>query len=215
MAAAKGVRVEPVLGKLVAGRPAAGRRKRGTVNKEVIMEIASALFRERGYDRTSLDDVAAGLSITKPSLYYHFSSKEDILLECIARGYILFQQSIAERDDVSLLGRERVRIFIQCYVELLQDNVLSMIVADERVMTDPAKVKYRNYKRMLNRDLVDRLEAGGKDGSLEFENARVVAFGIFGMINWMTHWQSSALESEPGAVARQFVAMVIDGIGSR
>ena len=67
-------------------------RKRGSVNKEVIMGVASTMFRERGYDRTSLDDIAAGLSITKPSLYYHFASKEEILLECIARGYILFQQ---------------------------------------------------------------------------------------------------------------------------
>jgi len=177
------------------------------------MAIASAMFRERGYDRTSLDDIATGLSITKPSLYYHFSSKEEILLECIARGYILFQQKIADRDDVRLSGRERMRIFIEAYVDLLQDNVLSMIVADERVMTDAGKAKYRNYKRMLNRDLLERLEIGRKDGSLAFDDARIVTFGIFGMVNWMTHWQSGALQIEPGAVSHQFITMILDGIG--
>ncbi|MGQ0280330.1 MULTISPECIES: TetR/AcrR family transcriptional regulator [Sphingopyxis] len=188
-------------------------RKRGSVNKEVIMGVASTMFRERGYDRTSLDDIAAGLSITKPSLYYHFASKEEILLECIARGYILFQQKIADRDDIRLPGRERVRIFIECYVDLLQDNVLSMIVADERVMSDAGKAKSRNYKRMLNRDLLDRLEVGRKDGSLAFDDARIISFGIFGMVNWMTHWQSAALLIEPRTVSNQFVAMILDGIG--
>jgi AcrR family transcriptional regulator len=189
-------------------------RKRGTVNKDVIMGIASSMFRERGYDRTSLDDIASALSITKPSLYYHFSSKEDILLECISRGYILFQQKIADRDDVRLSGRERVRIFIEAYVDLIQDDVLSMIVADERVMSDPGKVKSRNYKRLLNRDLRDRLEAGQRDGSLAFDDIKIVEHGIFGMVNWMTHWKSGALEISPTAVSDQFVKMIFDGIGA-
>lgn len=191
-----------------------GGRKRGTVNKELIMTIASAMFRERGYDRTSLDDIATGLSITKPSLYYHFASKEEILLECISRGYILFQQKIADRDDVRLSGRERVRIFVEAYVDLLQDTVLSMIVADERVMSEAGKAKSRNYKRMLNRDLLERLEVGRKDGSLAFDDARIVAFGIFGMINWMTHWQSAALQIAPETVSEQFVSLILDGIGT-
>lgn len=189
-------------------------RKRGSVNKEVIMGIASNLFRERGYDRTSLDDIAAGLSITKPSLYYHFASKEEILLECIASGYISFQQKIADRDDVRLPGRERVRIFVEAYVDLLQDTVLSMVVADDRVMSDAGKAKSRNYKRMLNRDLLDRIEIGCKDGSLAFDNGRIVSFAIFGMINWMTHWQSGALDIPPEVVSNQFVSLILDGIGA-
>jgi AcrR family transcriptional regulator len=79
----------PTAGGSAARTAGAGQRrsrKRGTVNKDVIMGIASSMFRERGYDRTSLEDIASALSITKPSLYYHFSSKEDILLECISRG---------------------------------------------------------------------------------------------------------------------------------
>jgi AcrR family transcriptional regulator len=189
-------------------------RRRGSVTKELIMAVASALFREKGYDRTSLEDIAAGLSVTKPSLYYHFSSKEDILLECVASGYIHFQRKIAETDDARLPGRARVRIFMEAYVDLIQDTVLSMVVADERVMSDAGKAKSRNYKRMLNRDLLDRIEAGCKDGSLRVQDPRIAAFGIFGMINWMTHWQAGALNMSPEAVAEQFVSLVLEGIGT-
>ena len=178
------------------------------------MSVASAMFRERGYDRTSLDDIAARLSVTKPSLYYHFTSKEDILLECIAQGYILFQQSMAERDDVRFSGRERVRLFIEAYIDLLQDNILSMIVADERVMSDSGKVKYRNYKRLLDRELRDRLDAGRRDGTLAFEDLRVATYAIFGMINWITHWQSAALSIPPPLIKSQFSAMIFGGIAA-
>ena len=198
-----------------AASDAAPRRKRGTVTRDSIMAVASTLFHDRGYDRTSLDDIAASLAITKPSLYYHFASKEEILLECISQGYILFQQSIADRDNVRLPGRERVAIFVRAYVELLKDSVLSMIVADERVMSQAGADRSLNYKRLINRDLCDRLEAGRKDGSLVFDDTRMVSFAIFGMVNWMTHWRSSAAGAEAGALSDQFLAMIFDGIAPR
>ena len=196
------------------GRTAPARRKRGSITKDAIMEVASTLFHDRGYDRTSLDDVAANLSITKPSLYYHFASKEDILLECISQSYILFQQSIAERDNPKLPGKERVAIFVRAYVELLRDSVLSMIVADERVMSEHGAEKSRNYKRLINRDLCDRLEAGRKDGSLTFDDTRTVSFAIFGMINWMTHWRSNAPLAESTVLTDRFLALVFNGIAA-
>lgn len=44
-----------------------------------ILDVASELFAERGYDATSLREIAARLGITKAALYYHFRSKDDIL----------------------------------------------------------------------------------------------------------------------------------------
>jgi AcrR family transcriptional regulator len=43
--------------------------------KEEILEVAKVHFANKGYERTSLDDVAKDLNITKPALYYHFKNK--------------------------------------------------------------------------------------------------------------------------------------------
>ncbi|HEY3681980.1 MAG TPA: helix-turn-helix domain-containing protein [Streptosporangiaceae bacterium] len=59
----------------------AGRR---SDTKERIQQVALELFAERGYDKTSLKDVAARLEITRPALYYHFKTKEDILNGVVA-----------------------------------------------------------------------------------------------------------------------------------
>ena len=53
-------------------RPASGTRER-------IQGVARELFVEKGVQRTSLQDIAARLGITKPALYYHFSSREDLV----------------------------------------------------------------------------------------------------------------------------------------
>ncbi|WP_041390227.1 TetR/AcrR family transcriptional regulator [Sphingobium chlorophenolicum] len=189
-------------------------RKRGTVNRDVIMNVASVMFRERGYDRTSLDDIAKALHITKPSLYYHFSSKEEILLACIETGYALFKQWLEERDRPQASGKERLAIFISSYVELLKDNVLSVLVSDERVMSDPSKELYRRYKRLLHQELVGRLEAGHKDGSLKANDTRHLAFLIFGMINWMVNWPPSEISRPTEEIAAHFLNLVFNGIAA-
>ena len=196
-------------GSEVAPRPV---RKRGTVNRDIIMNVASVMFRERGYDRTSLDDIAKALHITKPSLYYHFSGKEDILLACIETGYALFKHWIEERDRPEASGKERLAIFIFSYVELLKDSVLSVLVSDERVMSDPSKELYRRYKRLLHQELVDRLEAGHKDGSLKANDTRHLAFAIFGMINWMVNWPPAEINRPTTEIAEQFLNLLFDGI---
>lgn len=189
-------------------------RKRGTVTPELIMEVASAMFQKRGYDRTSLEDIATALHITKPSLYYHFSGKEEILLACIESGHRLFNIWLEERDQVDLTGKERLRIFVTAYVELLKDQVLSVLVSDERVMSEAAKKRYRHHKRALHNAMVERLEAGRLDGSLQFADSRYVAFSIFGMVNWMTHWPDRDLDLPIEQIATQFCDIAFDGISA-
>ncbi|MEU6715256.1 helix-turn-helix domain-containing protein [Nonomuraea sp. NPDC046802] len=60
----------------------AGRR---TDTRERIQQVALELFAERGYDKTTLQEVAERLEITRPALYYHFRTKEAILASVVDR----------------------------------------------------------------------------------------------------------------------------------
>jgi AcrR family transcriptional regulator len=64
--------------------------------RERILDIALELFTERGYDKTSLRDIAERLGTTKAALYYHFARKEDILLELHLRLHALSHDAIVE-----------------------------------------------------------------------------------------------------------------------
>lgn len=81
-------------------RPASGTRER-------IQDVARNLFVEKGVQRTSLQDIAAQLGITKPALYYHFSSREELVRSILApvieegEKFIVDQETRASTDPAS------------------------------------------------------------------------------------------------------------------
>ena len=75
-----------------------GERRSGT--REKIQAVALELFAEHGYEKTSLREIAERLDVTKAALYYHFKTKEDIVVS-------LFEDLIAGIDEIIVWGHER------------------------------------------------------------------------------------------------------------
>jgi AcrR family transcriptional regulator len=75
-----------------------GERRSGT--RERIQAVALELFAEHGYEKTSLREIAERLDVTKAALYYHFNTKEDIVVS-------LFDDLIADMDDILAWLREQ------------------------------------------------------------------------------------------------------------
>ena len=98
------------------GTKADARKKSGT--RERILEVSSRLFAERGYSATSVRDIAAELGIANPSLYYHFESKEQLLLELLAEPLARVQAAVAEAEQLS--GDARTRRIIAGLLEALE-----------------------------------------------------------------------------------------------
>jgi len=67
--------------------------------REKILDVALDLFTSEGFDGTSMRQIAARLHLTKPSIYYHFASKEEILLALHMRVHELSKQALARLSD--------------------------------------------------------------------------------------------------------------------
>src|SRR3974390_1581492 len=78
--------VSSALTQAAYGKAFASRRRDPASKREAVLRTAAQLFLEKSYGRTSLNDVAARLNITKPTLYHYFHNKEEILLECYRLG---------------------------------------------------------------------------------------------------------------------------------
>jgi AcrR family transcriptional regulator len=78
--------------------------KKSDVKRQAILETASRLFRTQGFDKTSVSQITAEVGGSKATIYSHFSSKEEIFVECMtatANDYIagIASQSVAKLDD--------------------------------------------------------------------------------------------------------------------
>ncbi len=89
--------------------------------RERILDVALELFNEQGYDKTSLREIAERLGVTKAALYYHFQSKQDILLELHLRLHTLGREMA---DQLDTLTPEQIAAGWPAILDRLIDQVL-------------------------------------------------------------------------------------------
>jgi len=194
----------------------ATRRPRGTLTTDIILDTSSRLFRERGYDRTTLDDIAAELRVTKPSLYYYFRNKEEILLACISVPNRKLWEALSREDDPTYSGRKRVELMMRLYLEVISDDTgVSIVLADERVMSEGGQKQFQEMRRELNAALEKRLALGVGDGSIMTHDVRLTAYAIFGMFNWVSHWTPSRRTVGHEAISQHFLGLIFEGLSPK
>jgi TetR/AcrR family transcriptional regulator, cholesterol catabolism regulator len=96
--------------------------------RQAIEDVASDLFRERGYAATSIRDIARALSVQGPSLYAHVTSKEDVLWAIVDRAAARFEAA-ADRAELEAEARrpgdpaEAIAALVRAHVEVVTGDV--------------------------------------------------------------------------------------------
>jgi AcrR family transcriptional regulator len=105
----------------------------GTQRREQLVEIARALFAERGYDATSIEEIAQRAQVSKPVVYEHFGGKEGIYAVVVDREMAILLQMVTSSltDNRSRIRVERVALALLTYVEERTDG-FRILVRDQR-----------------------------------------------------------------------------------
>ena len=108
-----------------ADRKADRRAKAPRRRHEEILEAAARVFHEKGYESTSIQDIADAVGILKGSLYYYIDSKEDLLYE-ILEG--IHGEALAEVRQAAAEGEplERIRAFVAAHIHHNAENLVKM-----------------------------------------------------------------------------------------
>ncbi len=195
------------------GAAFASRRRDPVSKREAVLQTAAQLFLEKSYGRTSMNDVAQRLRITKPALYYYFENKEEILLECYRWGTTLIEKSLAEVAHGCGAGLEKVRAFIDLYVKVLTVNFGRCVVRlDEGELSPAARAEVRACKRKIDRTLRSFVQEGIDDGSIAPCNPKLAAFAIAGAVNWMCEWYRPDGDLSADQIATQFARTLTEGL---
>lgn len=100
-------------------QPGDGRLRRGQRSRARIRAAARALFRERGFDRTTLRAIAERAGMGASSIYRHVQSKEELLVQELADLQEQAWRRFRAADERSIPTRERIRRFLEAQHELL------------------------------------------------------------------------------------------------
>lgn len=135
--------------------------------KTMILDAASNLFIEKGYEQTSISDIVSGLDgLTRGAIYHHFESKYDIIVE-ISKRFILKKEILKEIEKNTFLnGLEKIqRILLESMFnqELLETTRVSL-----GLLTDPtfSALYNRQILSYLGPEIERCIEEGIIDGSI-------------------------------------------------
>jgi AcrR family transcriptional regulator len=180
-----------------------------------ILEVASRLFYERGYEATTMRDLATGVGIKAASLYNHFPGKQAILVRICLDGMREFYEGAFARiegvDDV----RERLRALIVWQVVSETRYPYSARIADGQMNA----LSPRNRKRLLIlRDgfeaLIDEvLDEGAAQGIWQIPHPRVIALGIISMCK-IDSWYNSKGPITPEQIGDIYATFVLQALTS-
>ena len=179
-----------------------------------ICRTAAQIFRDRGFDATSVSDVARALGLTKAGLYHYYDSKEALLFEIMSFGLDRVRDEVvipvrairdpAERLKQLIVRHARITTRGQGAVAHLGDEIRALPPASRRQLEERMRIYFD-----LVRDTLGQLK---KAGRLRPIDLTVGAFSVLGMILWLPRWfrQDGRLTQED--VANDIAKLALGGL---
>jgi AcrR family transcriptional regulator len=155
-----------------------------------ICRTAARIFRDRGFNATSVSDIARALGMTKAGLYHYFVSKEALLFEIIAFGLDQVRDEViapvrAVRDPEARLRQLVIR---HARIVTRAHGAVTSLVDETRALPPQARKKVERRMRVyfdLVRDTLAELQTAGR---LRRVDPTVAAFSVLGTILWLPRW---------------------------
>jgi AcrR family transcriptional regulator len=159
---------------------------RAEETREHILQAAVFCFAHHGYDNTSVADICSHASISKGTLYHHFSSKQAVFLELLNDWMADLDTGFSSVDQLDIPARHKITrmaelagsIFQQATGQLPLFMEFWVKAAQDPVVWESTIHHYHRYVEFFTR-LFDQ---GIVDGSLHADDARLAAQGLVGMV---------------------------------
>lgn len=187
--------------------------KRRELRRDTILQAAARCFRKAGYHKTTLDDIARELQVSKAALYYYIESKEQIYFDCneIAVDFALDGLAAAER-----LGggaSEKLRFALSSYIENGLSTMKGAVVLYESGTLPPDMHRRIVRKRdTYEKELRALVASGVKDGVFKPCEEKMVVFAILGAISWVSKWYSPGGKRSAKEIASAFADYLVSGL---
>ncbi len=184
--------------------------------REAVLRAAVRMFNAHGFHATSLDDVAASLGISKPTIYHYLGNKEQVLIECVTRGLEPLRSAAEQARAQAGSGLERLRRFLIDYARTNMDDFgRCMVRPGDELLSPASAASIRARKREIDATLRALIAEGIADGSIAPVDVKMSAFALAGALNWPARWHDPAGPDSPETIATGLVDMLIGGLAPR
>jgi len=158
--------------------------------KDELFDAALSLFAEKGFQGTSIRDLAGACNTSISNLYHHFGSKEGLLVAILDRysGELLEALREASRETTDPLESFKALLATHVRMAWTRTREGKISFQDEEHLTPEGRDQSRKIQRQILEIYRQHLLALQELGLLRVTNLTVLAFNVFGVINWFLRW---------------------------
>jgi TetR/AcrR family transcriptional regulator len=207
----------------VAASTAGGRRRRrpgrprnvdpNASTRVKILKSAAKAFRKLGYHGATVEQIAAALHMKKGNLYYYFRNKEEILFACHQYSLDRLTQLLGEVEASGAAPDDKLRQLIVAFVHTILDELHGTALFLDLEALTPAHLKAVIVRRDRFEHGVRRvLEEGMASGAFGRGDPKLLAFALFGAVNWIPRWFSPSGPATSQEIAERFAEYLISGL---
>ncbi|MEJ1961373.1 MAG: TetR/AcrR family transcriptional regulator [Gammaproteobacteria bacterium] len=186
------------------------------VKRDAVIQTAARAFARHGYHNTSLDDIAKALEVTKPTIYYYVTNKEQLLFQCFVAGLEPIRAALRTVKATHEPGRKRLNTVLRQYAQAVaSDFGWCMVIAEHQDLSAAMSEHIRALKVEIDQGIRRLLREGVKDGSVQPCDVKMTAFALAGALNWIAHWYRANEGMTAAQVAEAFVTIFEEGLRPR
>ncbi|HWH28416.1 MAG TPA: TetR/AcrR family transcriptional regulator [Mycobacteriales bacterium] len=200
-------------------RTAPARRGRGRPARyslAELLDVVVAEFNARGYDATSMEDIARATGMTKSSVYHHVAGKEALLRLAVSRALDALFAVLDEPGSTSGDAVDRLEHVVRRSVHVLADELpyvtLLLRVRGNTATEREALERRREFDRRLAGLVQDAIDAGQVRADVD---PRLVTRLLFGTVNSLAEWYRPGVGHGADEVADALVTMTFGGLRRR
>ena len=174
-----------------AGQPRIKLSKLGEDDRLLLIyQTAAKVIHAKGYDATSLNDIADAVGITKGGLYHYIDGKKSLLFKIMSYALDLLEAEVVAPAEALTGAEERLRMVIQLHTRLIVDKGIELtILLDESAGLTPEhlrlitkrRVKYYKFLRAIMQQLQE-------EGQLREFDVTIATHNLIGQLQWLPRW---------------------------
>ncbi len=188
--------------------------KKNSTKKEIIIEKAAGLFKEKGYGAASMRDIAETVGVEAASLYNHIQSKAEILQAIcfkVANEFISHLEEVERNSEPTLKKMETI---IRVHIRMMLEQYEYVYISDHewRHLPEPYLSNFLNQRRSYRKRLSDIIEEGINKNEMKNIEPYVAVLTILSAISGIESWQRSRKSTSAETLEANMVKYLIEGL---
>jgi AcrR family transcriptional regulator len=179
-----------------------------------IYRVAAEIMCRKGYEATSMNDIADAVGLTKAGMYHYIRGKEHLLFEIMSFAMDTVDEFIIGPAQKLADAEERLRSMIERHARRIveQGGEVTILLEEMWALTPAHRRTIRRRKRVYLDAIRETLKQLALEGKLRRVDPSVAAFSLFGMVNWISRWYRRDGKLPPEAIVTDFTEIAMSSV---